>query len=344
MREDYVRSRDRRRAAISWSLALLLYAAAFGVVALKSLLSPDYLGAYSGPITIRIGTPEGTDETSQRLPLSPSVVSPVEVPSSPPPAEPTPEPPQAPPKTPAEKAPELPALAAAPPPAKDKKPESQPTPNKVAPTAVAPAIPSPAPGEGSIQPSNAVVGPTSSVGSGNISLKGSEQGNSLQTSYEAGSGKIGRSLYVPIYLFMPLPQTISKSIYDAIPASKDGLLSAELRKSQFRSLYDQSGDFWKLKAQPALNQRPRFWPMLSDAGYPLVSAEYKQGKDLKPVVLEFEVGAQEGENNPRLISVKVLNSSGYEEIDEAVVFGFEQAAFFNDSEHVVRGRFSYNFE
>ena len=73
-------------------------------------------------------------------------------------------------------------------------------------------------------------------------------------------------------------------------------------------------------------------------------AEYKIGKDLKPVVLTFQVGPPQGDRPPDLISVTVSSSSGYAELDEAVVFGFRQAAFFNDGKDLVTGKFTYWFQ
>lgn len=338
MRSDYLKAQDRKRAIFSWSMALFFYAALGGAIAARGLFAVDSLGSYSGPIMIRIGTPEGSDETSMSLPLPaaeaasiPEVSAETSVsPPSPEPAAPRP----------AEAKP-APAAAITPEPqAKAIVPSHEGSVEAVPP---APAGKAAVAGATAGTESNAT-GPTSPVGSGTVTLKGSESGNSFQTSYEAGSGKIGRSLYVPIYLYMPLPQVVTKAVYDAIPGSKDGLLSSELRKVEFRSLYEAVGDAWKLKTASPLVSRPRIWLMLQDAGYALARAEYRVGRNLKPVLLEFEVSAPEAEGNPVLLSVSVLSSSGYPEIDEAVVFGFRQAAFFNDSSRTVHGQFTYNFE
>jgi outer membrane biosynthesis protein TonB len=335
MRADYLRAQDRKRNLISWGTALVFYALLAAGFLLRGLFAVDSLGSYSGPVMVRIGLPEGTDETSMALPApaaegvteprasAEETVSPQTAP------QPEPLPAKAAEALPGAQAALIPAVEPAPPQGKD-------SPK----TAVAKVPPAPA-GAGA----SSALGPTSPDGTGTTTLKGSEQGNSFQTSYESGSGKIGRSLYVPIYLYMPLPQTVGKALYDAIPPSKDGLLTAELRKVEFRSLYEQTGEGWKLKSSSPIASRPRIWLMLQDAGYQIGRAEYKQGKELRPVVLEFEVGAPESEGRtPELLSVKVISSSGYAELDDAVVYGFRQAAFFNDSLKAIRGRFTYNFD
>lgn len=149
---------------------------------------------------------------------------------------------------------------------------------------------------------------------------------------------------MPIYLYMPLPRTIGRQLYEAIHASSDGLRTAEIRKVEFRAWYEQQGEQWTLKSMPPASSRPSLWLMLKDAGYPLARAEYKNGRQLKPVVLSFQVGPPNADRPPSLVSVKVVSSSGYADLDEAVVFGFEQAAFFNDGKNLVTGTFTYRFE
>ncbi len=318
--------------------ALMLYAIVGLAFFAAGILRPDELGRHSGPIKVRIGTADGVDEFSRILPKAlssrpaASGIAPAALP--PPPAAAAPKSPEPASSSQAKAVPApSPSASAVATPSKASPPSPSPT---IA--SAAPGIGTPVPGEG-----EGVVG-GSPLGTGSVSLKGSEQGNSFETSYESGTGKIGRSLYVPIYLYMPLPTVVSKAIYDAIKASKDGLRSAEIRKVEFRSYYDLNEDGWRLKAQPAYALRPTLWQMLRDGGYSLSRAEYKVGKDLKPVALSFEVGAPQGSSGPPLLSVTVVSSSGYPELDAAVVFGFRQAAFFNDSAASVTGRFTYRFE
>jgi hypothetical protein len=330
VRTAFVRSQDRKRTAISWGSALLLYAAVAGAFWIAGLLKTDALSAYSGPIMVRIGSPEGVDETSTTLPAAPRVTA---QPAAPAPAAPAVAPPTA--------APSTPAVAPTPATPGGVQAAPQTAPSETAPpatTAEAEAIS----GAGTMEAPSSTAG--SPLGSGSVTLKGSEQGNSFQTSYDSGSGKIGRSLYVPIYLYMPLPQIVEKTLYAAIPASRDGLQTTERRKLEFRDLYEQSGDTWRLKSQPSFDARPGVWIMLGDAGYPMSKADYKTGKNLKPVVLKFRVSASLANQTPTLLAVEVASSSGYSELDDAVIFGFRQAAFFNASNLNVSGEFTYWFQ
>jgi hypothetical protein len=301
---------------MSWGCTLLLYAAAAGAFWIAGLMKTDTLSAYSGPIMVRIGSPEGVDETSTTLPAAPRAATQTATPAAPAVAQPT-----AAPSTPAEALP--PATAGAV-------------------SAVPRTTTEAGAGTGTVEGPSAEAG--SPLGTGSVTLKGSEQGNSFQTSYESGSGKIGRSLYVPIYLYMPLPKVVEKFVYDAILASKDGLQTAERRKLEFRAFYEQSGNAWQLNSQPSFDARPGVWIMLGDAGYSISKADYKAGKDLKPVVLRFRVSASLANQTPTLLAVEVASSSGYPELDEAVSFGFKQAAFFNGSNLNVGGQFTYWFE
>jgi len=179
-----------------------------------------------------------------------------------------------------------------------------------------------------------------------VSLKGSEAGNSFETNFDTGSGKISRSLYVPIYLYMPLPRTLDKALYDAVPPSKFGMESAEVRKAHIRALYDQQGTLLRLKEEVPLKDRPAIWVILEDAGYPLARADYKSGRTLRPIVIEFSVGppaADYASSGAPLLSSSVVSSSGYPEIDEAVLYAFRMAGFSNNSKATVKGRFTYDF-
>ena len=86
-------------------------------------------------------------------------------------------------------------------------------------------------------------GPGVAGGTGSVTFKGSEMGNALATTFGASSGQVGRNIYVPIYLYMPLPSRVDDSIYRNIQA-----------KETFRSSYQQSGSEWRLKRQVPLAQ------------------------------------------------------------------------------------------
>lgn len=175
-------------------------------------------------------------------------------------------------------------------------------------------------------------GPGVAGGTGTATFKGIEMGNALSTTFGASQGTVGRNLYVPIYLFMPLPQSVDDAIFQRIGA-----------KEAFKKIYEQSGSAWRLKAQVPLSQRGDYWRVLEDAGYDPANADYKLGKKLKPVTLEFAVGPIMKGANAELVDVRLVSSSGSSEIDEAVVYGFKQSAFFNKTGNAVSGKFVHSF-
>jgi len=372
VREDWLRAQDRKRKLIAWGLAGLVYLLAGGFVVLRSVFGYETLSSGMGTIQIRIGTPEGEDEFSRIIPalssgsgstaIAEASAAAGEIP--PPPsaaaAEPrqetaAPLPPEEPLKAPsrsepvaAEKPVKPVASAAA---AKPSSASAAAATTPVPAAAAATATPASA-GQASSQP-GAVLTPSetgiptgSPTGSGSVSLKGSEAGNSFETNFDTGSGKIGRSLYVPIYLYMPLPHFLDKALYDAVPPSKFGMESAELRKAHIRDLYDLQGTLLRLKEDVPLAKRPAIWIILEDAGYPLARADYKSGRSLRPITIEFSVGAPAADyasSGAPLLSSAVISSSGYPEIDEAVLYAFRMAGFSNNSKTTVKGRFTYNF-
>ena len=168
-------------------------------------------------------------------------------------------------------------------------------------------------------------------GTGTVTFRGSEMGSSLTTTFGASSGQVGRNIYVPIYLYMPLPAKIDDSIYLNVQA-----------KETFRAYYQASGSTWLLKSQVPLAQRGDFWTMLEAAGYDASNADYKTARKLQSVVLEFAVGPL-SKNKVELVDVRILSSSGSGEVDAAVVYGFRQASFFNKTGTAVAGKFVYGF-
>jgi outer membrane biosynthesis protein TonB len=168
-------------------------------------------------------------------------------------------------------------------------------------------------------------------GTGSVTFRGSEMGSALTTTFGASSGQVGRNIYVPIYLYMPLPQSVSADVYRNITA-----------KETFRSYYEQSGSDWKLKAQIAVSQRGEVWTMLEAAGFDASTADYKTSRKLSPVVLEFAVGPA-AKNRAELVDVRLVTSSGSAEVDEAVLYGFRQASFFNKTGFAIGGKFIYGF-
>jgi hypothetical protein len=168
-------------------------------------------------------------------------------------------------------------------------------------------------------------------GTGSVTFRGSEMGSALTTTFGASSGQVGRNIYVPIYLYMPLPSRVSNAIYRNVAA-----------KETFRSYYEQSGSEWRLKAQLPVAQRGDIWTMLESAGYDASTADYRTDRKLQPVVLEFAVGPL-SKNKVELVDIRLVSSSGSSDVDEAVMYGFRQASFFNKTGYAVGGKFVYGF-
>lgn len=305
VRDDWLRLRERKRMAISWSTALGAWLLALLVAALLSSFGIKELADYSGPVIVRLGSPEGAD-----APRPKPIVEPVAVPAA------------------AVAAPETPVAAA---PASAPKPAAGPKP---AVPAKPPSVPAPVAAASASTPPAPVV------------LRGSENGNSYDMTFDSSSGKAGRSLYIPIVLFMPLPFELSPSLYDAIPDLAGLQGTAAKRKAVFEASYakNQKGN-WQLKGnrQPEYDARPELWTMLEGAGYSLKEAEYKSGKYLKPVEVLFKVSQAGPSGIPRLEDVLLESSSGYSDIDAAVLYGFRKAEFSNSGPASISGRFTYRF-
>jgi len=168
-------------------------------------------------------------------------------------------------------------------------------------------------------------------GTGTVTFRGSEMGSALATTFGASAGLVGRNIYVPIYQYMPLPQKIDDAVYRGIAA-----------KESFKKFYQQSGSEWRLKAQVPVAQRPDYWDMLERAGFDASTADYRTAQKLNPVTLEFAVGPL-SKNRAELIDLRLVSSSGSSEVDEAVMYGFRQAAYFNKTGNAVAGKFVYSF-
>jgi len=170
-------------------------------------------------------------------------------------------------------------------------------------------------------------------------VTGAEKGNSLETVLGARAGKAGRSLYEPIYLYMPLPKKVDDAVVGRVPS--------ELRENFFKS-YKRVGETWTLAREVGLGGRPELWLALEKGGYDLAKADYKAGGALRPVVLSFVVTASAGAPGtkvaaPRLEAVTLSSGSGDPAVDEAVLYGFARASFFNATDGTIAGSFTYRF-
>lgn len=311
VRDDWLRTRQRKRAAIAWSSALGVYVLAFAAAALFSLFTVEELADFSGPIVVRLGSPEGMDVPRPSM-------EPVPAPVAPEPAK---------------------LLEA---------PESIPAPvpiNTTAPAVVpakpaSPTVPKPTPAV-----TAAVPQPVTPPAPVPVVLRGSESGNSYDMTFLSGSGVVGRSLYVPIWLFMQVPNELPAALYDAIPDQPGLPGTAASRKKIFTAWYKQAGGIWQLKSfrQPDYDTRATLWIMLEDAGYDIKNAEYKHDKHLRPVTVLFKVSAPGPDGKPMLEAVHIESGSGYSTIDEDVLYGFRKAEFSNSGSSSISGRFTYRF-
>lgn len=236
------------------------------------------------------------------------------------------------------------------PPAPKPVPESAPP--AAAPSPQAPAAPPPeiAKTAQAKAPASAPPAPTPTVPSTESApagpVLGEEYGNSHETTFEASVGRVGRSLYVPIWTFMPPPKTVEDRVYNAIPG--DGFRTADEQKLRFQNYYEFSSGLWRLKQDVPLDSRQPIWLMLEGSakkgsGFNLSRADYKVGRSLSDVQIRFRVGPSQGNSPPNLEAAELVQSSGDPEIDAAVMYGFRRASFSNDSDKSVTGRFAYRF-
>ncbi|MCX7025474.1 MAG: hypothetical protein NT080_12805 [Spirochaetes bacterium] len=315
MRSAYVRRENRKRGIFAWGGTAVAYLLAIVFIMVAGLLFPKALADSAGPIRVRLGSPTGVED--YRAPSeAPEAGTAMPAPASSVPAAAT----TAPSTT-------TPAPAATTPP-------SAPKPaTPAAPTTPAPAIPVPGPS----QPAAS----TPVQEKPNV-VKGSEAGNRHELAFEAGSGIVGRTLYVPIYLYMPLPGSISPAIVSRMPKTKN--MSGEEIDAPFLAWYDRSGDGWTKKPNVTIPfpQRPRLWQLLKDSGYDLLRADYRLSNP-GPMTINFQVSIASGSSNPFVTDLAIKRSSGYSELDEAVLFGFAQAGFRNSSDKAERGTFTYDF-
>ncbi len=179
----------------------------------------------------------------------------------------------------------------------------------------------------------------------NIVLKGSEAGNSYDVSVMGSKDSVRRGGYEPINLFMPLPIFVPNEFYLKIPDYPKIPGTAAARKTEFETVYARQGNIWRMKidSQPEFALRPRIWVILEDAGFDIENADYKNGKNLRPVTLRFKVAPYTPNAGAPLQEVRISSSSGYSDIDDAVLFGFQRAKFSNTGSIAIEGSFTYRF-
>lgn len=172
--------------------------------------------------------------------------------------------------------------------------------------------------------------------------KGVESGNSHETTFQSDSSKIGRRAYIPISLYMPLPKAVSRSLFSSITGDITGFGEEGYNRKAFLKFYRDNGSDYVLDETTPLDSRPEIWSILKEAGYNLDKAEYKTGRKLKSVIISFEIRGNTNGSNA-IKSANLESSSGYEDIDEAVLYGFKKSTYSNSTDDDVKGRFRYSF-
>jgi TonB family protein len=168
-------------------------------------------------------------------------------------------------------------------------------------------------------------------------VRKAERGNGIETAFGGAKGTVGHNIYVPVSDSMPLPTSIPASVFDKALANEKPETAAQ-RKRDFLTYYELKGDTYVMKQSVPLEKRGLIWPLLDDGKYDMSKAEYKQGKNLNPVIIGFTIT-----KDNQLKDVQVLQSSGDPDLDRAVQYGFTRASFWNKTGETVPGKFTYYF-
>ena len=344
-RTDYLRREDRRRLASSLAVALAAYVVVGLGVFLLGLLHVSDLSELPSPVWVDIGT---SSDTAPGQPLGGDVPAPkAAAVSAPPPSAPAP----APVAKEATSSPTLAPTPGGPPPSTGGAASTSP---QAEPASAQPSLPAEgaegATGEawvpGPRPAGSRVISTTSGVGTSGAGqttpggafvtkVVGNEKGNSLETVLGVGAGKSGRSLYVPIYLYMPLPKKVSDNV---------ALRVSPIRRDLFLRTYKRINEEWVLSREVPVADRDELWLALEEGGYDVAHADYKASGNLQPVTLSFVVTPSSPGSPPSLEAVSLTSSSGDPAVDEAVLYGFKRASFFNATDGTISGTFIYSFQ
>lgn len=312
----YQLKKQNRRTLISFLAAFMFHLLIVGGVLLYDYLFVEELNEFSGPVLVKLGEPEGKD-----IPVLPEEDAPEnDVPedtSTPSQASDIPDTPSEAPSTPEP----LPVNDNAERPAPEETLDS----NK--PDSVDENSPEESPVEA--QPEQPVEPKVQIV-------SGEEAGNSWEYQYDSG-GRVGRSLGAEIYLYMPLPKFVPMDLFNRMEG--DSYSPGTSRQDFILKYYVNLNEELSLQYEPVMDDVRAIWDYLIDAGYDYQNADYKSDGFLRPVVLSFSI-SPEGD----LLNVEVQKSSGNSDVDQAVVEGFENAAFYNSVDREINGRFTYRFQ
>lgn len=305
----------RQKEALRRSCLAILGTLLFHLVLLGILYWMDHrrsdLELYSGPVRITLGVPEGQDVPR------PEMDKPAEEP-----AEDSAEKPE-PPETEPEPAPseETRPVEPAPPREEPSEPVAQESPVK-------PAVEEPQENQ-------------------DVQVRGETFGNTHLLNLESAGGQAGRNLWTPIYLYMPLPNRLSQILLAQASGDPDLGISPEDDRRLLLQYYRKTttGEMELKSPVVPLKERPDIWIALERMGYDLSRAEYKELLP-SPVEIHFTVSPSHSNNGGSqvdLVDLTIEKSSGYEHIDQAVLYGLTRSSYYNDSERELKGRFVYRF-
>jgi len=315
-REAVTRQADKRRLwrALQGTAAglLVLVAGAW----LAGWLIPVPLEDTAGAISVRLGEPDAPlgEQTTSAADASPE-------PSLEPSPEPSPEP---------VPSPDAPEPSAEPEPTVAPKPSPQ--------VSLRPSIKPAASKAPSVAPrsSKAPVASTAPT-----TVKGSDAGNSWELNVQAGSDLAGLQVRPDILLYMPLPYRLDFALHERMLASLGSGNAAAARKVTLERVYRQEGNIWLRTDTVAFSDRPEIWLLLEAAGFNRRS--YAEGKVQGPVSFQFTVQSAKGEQARRISDMKLVQSSGNSDVDEAVRHALSQASYYNKSTQDIKASYTYRF-
>lgn len=199
-------------------------------------------------------------------------------------------------------------------------PRETPKPKEVEPVPVPAVVPKPAP-------------PTTSV------VKGQENGSSHETVFAAPGAELGRSFFVPVADYLPLPLTLGSEVSARIRKDPEALAFLE------RYYKGTGSEPFTIKSRVDPGLRPKIWAALLEKGYDPKKVEYRQPPaKLGPITIKFTIEASIAGAAPRLSGIKLGSSSGNAEVDEAVLYGFQSSGFYNNTDRAMQGTFTYRFD
>lgn len=202
------------------------------------------------------------------------------------------------------------------------------------------------PEESAQESSSQAVTPAEEAQSEPQPVRGQAYGNTHELFLESAGGEAGRNLWTPIYLYMPLPSQLDQSLLDQSPGDPGLGITPQDDRSLILNFYKRSAGQLELKAPVELDFRPEVWIVLERMGYDLAQAEYKIARVLTPVEINFTIGVVQDDHGgfrTMLAQSEIVKSSGYDDIDQAILYGFSRSAYYNDSERELKGRFIYRF-